>query len=206
VQKEDLQAEDVRKVTVTDKPEPTVANSKEDTYCFDASLSWDAGEYKAECGQDLNYFSAAIDSPYQYTYQCEKENMTIEEIAYELGVILMDDLMREYDGKAFTITEYRKLEPHVMSEDEVTKWETSYKLAWKSKPVVILDNQWLCSFGCEYKYTGVYAGIGEMPQKMEWMETLYRDGSGEKFAFIIQKQEDEEYIMRGLPKTVIVEK
>lgn len=188
---------------LTGKPEPTYALSEEG-YCFDVTLDWDAKEYEVDFGQDLYCFSAVVDSPYQYTYQCENVNMTVDEIAYELGVILMEDMMRDYEGKAFTVTEYKNLKPQVLSKEEVAEWEENYKSAWSTKPVVIGDDQWLCGYQCQFKYTGVYSGIGEMPSDMEWMETLYRDGSGEKLLFIIQRGKDNEYILRGLPKTRVV--
>ena len=66
----------------------------------------------------------------------------------------MDDI----EGKSFIVTEYKNLTAYVMNEEETDKWMKNYRELVKN--VVILENQWLCTYTCDYKYTGVYAGIG----------------------------------------------
>lgn len=118
---------------------------------------WNPEDYKeTQGGIDLNYFTAPIDSPYKYTYTSDS-NMSIDEIAYELGKILMEDMMQEYEGKMFTIVEYRDLSAHVKNEKELKEWIEFY-----GSPIEIMDNQWICTFDCKYKYTGIFSGIGEM--------------------------------------------
>ncbi len=179
---------------------PTDAvNAKE--YVFDVSKEWDAKDYKEAYGQDIYHFAAPVLSPYKYTYHCEVSGLTIDDIANELGTVMMEDLKRTYDGKTFTVTEYKNLVGNVMGKDELKQWKDNY-LAVTGKKAVLSEGQWLCTYSCEYKYTGVYADIGEMPPDMEWMKTLTLDGSGEDYVFIIQKVDEDEYIMRGMPKTV----
>lgn len=176
-------------------------NNKDNNYIFNLSKNWDEKEYKKTFGQDLYYFNAPILSPYKYTYKCKEKDMTIDEIANELGEIMIEDLMRDYEGKTFIITEYNNLVAYVMNDAELIEWEEHFE---KLGEKVTLDkNQWLCTFSCNYKYTGIYSNIGEMPSDWEWMKTLDTDGSGENHAFIIQKISDDEYIMRGMPKTIL---
>ena len=176
-------------------------NTLEEIYCFDVSKEWDAREYEKAFGQKLSYFSAPIQSPFKYTYKCESKDMTIGDVANELGAMMMEDFMQDYEGKAFTVTEYNNLVSHVMNEAEFAEWEERFSKTGKN--VVLKENQWLCTFDCDYKYVGFYAGIGEMPPDLEWMKTLATDGSGENHAFIIQKISDDVYIMRSLPKTIM---
>ncbi len=187
----------------TNKNNTSDPNSKEEYYIFDVSKEWDADEYKKTHGQELNSFNAPILSPYKYTYKAKSKDMTIDEIAYKLGEIMMEALKRDYEGKTFTVTEYQDLAVQVMNEEECKEWVDLYSK--KIKKVVIKENQWLCTFSCNYKYTGEYAGIGVMPSDWEWMTTLDTDGSGEDHVFIIQKNGEDEYIMRAMPKTVIEE-
>lgn len=185
----------------TDIDNTSDSNLMEVYYTFDVSKEWDADEYKKAHGQELKTFSAPILSPHQYSYKAETKDMVIDEIAYKLGEIMMEDLKQDYEGKTFTVTEYQDLAAHVMNEEECKKWAERYsKLIRK---VIMKENQWLCTFRCNYKYTGEYAGIGEMPSDWEWMDTLDTDGSGEDHVFIIQKNSDDEYIMRAMPKTVM---
>lgn len=186
--------------TSTNTTENDISEDNEKIYYFDASKEWDAEDYKKEHGMELYDFSSPIASPYQYTYHCKDNDMTIEEIAYELGIIMMEEFKKEQKGKAFTVTEYRNLTVHVLNDKELDEWIDRYSKAVKK--VEFKENQWLCSYECEYKYSGNLSGIGEMPDDMEWMDTLLQDGSGEDYIFILQKLSDEEYIMRGLPKTV----
>jgi hypothetical protein len=195
-------------VNQKDYPIPTAVTEEQNTpndlnedniYCFDAAKEWDAADYKNKYGMDFYYFSAPIQSPYKYSYQCV-EDKSIDEIANELGNIMLKDFMRDYEGKTFTVTEYRNITAYIMNTNEFKDWEDRYSKL--GKHIELNDNQWLCTFACEYKYTGVYSGIGEMPADLEWMNTLATDGSGENYVFIIQK-ENEEYIMRALPKTVM---
>lgn len=186
---------------VINKQDNTQDGMAQEKYYFDASKEWDAREYEKMHGQKLDYFAAPIYSPYLYTYQCESKDMTIEEVALALGTVMMNDLMRDYEGKTFTVTEYQNLTALVMDETETAEWEHRYNKA--GKKVVLQENQWLCTFDCEYKYTGVYGNLGEMPTDWEWKRGMDLDGSGEDFVFIIQKVKDDEYIMRGLPKTIM---
>jgi hypothetical protein len=114
---------------------------------------------------------------------------------------MMEDFMQDYEGKTFVVTEYKNLDSHVFDEAELVEWEERYHNS--GKQVVIEENQWICSFECDYKYTGVYCDIGTIPSDMEWMNTLITDGSGENYVFIIQKVDDDDYIMRAAPKTII---
>jgi hypothetical protein len=114
---------------------------------------------------------------------------------------MMSDFMSDYEGKTFTVTEYQNLESNVMDEAEFAEWQERYSNTGKN--VILKENQWLCTFDCEYKYTGVYGNIGEMPSDWEWMNGFSTDGSGEDYVFIIQKVNDDEYILRGLPKTIM---
>lgn len=187
--------------TASDQNNTLDSTTLDEIYCFDLSKEWDAGEYQEKFGQDLNYFSAPIQSPYKYVYKCESLDITIDEVANALGTIMMEDFMHDYEGKTFIVTEYKNLVSHVMTEDEFNEWEERFSKAGKN--VVLKENQWLCTFDCDYKYTGDYAGIGEMPIDWEWMKILTTDGSGEDHAFIIEKVSNDEYIMRGIPKTII---
>ena len=177
------------------------SNSKAVYLYFDASKEWDANEYEKIHGQKLNYFNAPILSPYKYTYHCESKDITIDEVALAIGTIMMDDFMKDYEGKTFTVTEYQNLTAHVMDETELDEWENHYRETGKN--VILKENQWLCTFDCEYKYTGEYGNIGEMPADLEWKKGLDTDGSGEAYVFIIQKVSEVEYIMRALPKTML---
>jgi hypothetical protein len=179
----------------------TAITPSDNIYRIDVQKDWDEAEYKKVSGMDLNYFSSPISSPYQYTYLCEEGNMTIEEIAKALGEVMMKDLMQDYEGKTFTVTEYHNLVADVMSEEECSEWESTY-FRMLGKKLEIMENQWLCSFSCEYKYTGTYANVGEMPADWEWMTMLTEDGSGEEYVFIIQKNDASEYILRAMPKAV----
>jgi hypothetical protein len=175
------------------------SNAQNEYYYFDASKDWDASESEKKYGQKLNYFNAPIHSPYKYTYQ--SKDRTIDEVALALGTIMMENLMRDYEGKTFTITEYQNLDSNVMDAAELIEWEERYSSS-TGIDVILEENQWLCTFGCEYKYTGVYANVGEMPVDQEWMNGLTMDGSGEDYVFLIQRINEDEYIMRGLPKTI----
>lgn len=179
------------------------AQEKDINYFFNVSKEWDESDYKKTFGQDLYYFNAPILSPYKYTYICEENDMTIEEIANELGVIMIEDLMRDYEGKTFIITEYKNLVAYVMNNAELIEWEERFEKL--GKKVTLDKNQWLCTFSCDYKYSGIYSNIGEMPSDLEWMKTLETDGSGENHVFIIEKYSEDEYIMRGMPKTIMEE-
>jgi len=186
---------------ISNQDNPFDSNVQKEYYHFDASKDWDANEYEKKYSQKLNYFSAPIHSPYRYTYLCESKDMSIDEVAFALGTIMMEDFMRDYDGKTFTVTEYQNLVSNVMDEAKLIEWEERYSNSTGAN-VDLEENQWLCTFGCEYKYTGIYANIGEMPADWEWMNGLAMDGSGEDYVFLIQKVNDDEYIMRGLPKTI----
>jgi hypothetical protein len=194
---------DLESPTPASEDESEVRDAEEEIYCFDAAKDWDVEEYRDKHGQELSYFSAPIQTPNKYTYQCSNDT-GISEIALELGNIMMNDFMRDYEGKTFTVTEFHNLTAHILDTAEFNEWEENYSKL--GKHVELKDNQWLCSYTCEYKYTGVYSGIGEMPADTEWMNTLYMDGSGENYIFIIQKENDSEYILRALPKTVIERK
>ena len=175
--------------------------SKDEYYIFDVSKEWDTDDFKKAYGQELSYFSAPILSPYKYTYKVATNDLSIEEIANKLGEIMMEDFMLDYEGKTFIVTEYKDLAAHVMNKAEYNEWVERYQETGKN--IKLMENQWICTFSCNYKYSGVYAGIGEMPSDWEWMNTLVTDGSGENHVFIIQLNSELEYIMRAMPKTVM---
>ena len=141
-----------------------------------------------------NYFDFGVNNPTLFEYT-PKENQTIEEVAYTLGEMLMNNLMQDYEGKTFVVTEYRNLKPTMYSEQMVQEWEKSPHISGNN--IKIAENQWICGFAVEYKYTGIYSLLGEMPSSIEWMTGLETDGSGEYYHFIIQK-EGETYYMRSM--------
>lgn len=175
------------------------SNDSKKVFCFDVSKEQDPDEYKRSSGLDFNYFSAGIFSPYIYSYNCEIDKMTIDEIAHSLGIIMMEDFMKDYEDKTFIITEYQNLTSHVLDDVEVIEWQDTYYNALGQK-VILKENQWLCNFDCEFRYTGIYSNIGKMPEDMDWKKGLLTDGSGEDYVFIIQKTNNNEYIMRAMPK------
>ncbi len=121
---------------------------------------------------------------YKYT---DSENKPIEEVAIELGKVLMEDMKADYEGKKFVVTEYNDLSADISREHI-------------SGNLVLKDNQWLCQFKAKYKYTGDFGVTGTMPADIEWMEDFGDDGSGEDHYFVIEKISDTDYVMRSFNK------
>ncbi len=120
---------------------------------------------------------------YEYT---DKNNSSIEEVALELGKVLMEDMKTDYDGKMFTITEYKDLTAKI-DKDE-------------SRLSPLKENQWYCHYEALYKYSGVYGVVGPMPKEEEWANGLGSDGDVDYY-FVIEKISDTEYAMRASRKT-----
>ena len=77
--------------------------------------------------------------------------MSIDDIAYKLGLIMMDTFMEDIEGKSFTVTEYKNLIAHVLNEEELDQQTKNYRNLVKD--VVILEKQRLCNYYCDYKVT-----------------------------------------------------
>lgn len=181
----------------TEQTIPTVSP----TYYYNVIQEWEPEVYQEKYQQDINYVSAPIFTNHLYEYTPVKGDETIKDIAYELGLLFMEDMMKEYEGKTFTITEYKDLKANVLSGTELEDWYTAYKTI---RNIKLLENQWLVKYSCKYKYSGEYALIGEMPSDVEWMEGLDTDGSGETYYFIIQYDNKlNQYQMRSMTKSIL---
>ena len=117
----------------------------------------------------------------------DTNNKTIEEVALELGKIVMEDMKTDYEEKRFVVTEYKDLSADI-SREHITG------------NLVLKDNQWLCQFKAKYKYTGDFGVTGAMPSDMEWKNSFGDDGSGEDHYFVIEKISDTDYVMRSFNK------
>ncbi len=117
----------------------------------------------------------------------DTNNRSIEEVALELGKIVMEDMKIDYEGKCFVVTEYKDLSANI-SREHITG------------DLILKDNQWLCQYKAKYKYTGDFGVFGAMPSDMEWIKSFGSDGSGEDHYFIIEKISDNDYIMRSFNK------
>ncbi len=117
----------------------------------------------------------------------DTNNRSIEEVALELGKIVMEDMKTDYEGKCFVVTEYKDLSANI-SREHITG------------DLILKDNQWLCQYKAKYKYTGDFGVFGAMPSDMEWIKSFGSDGSGEDHYFVIEKISDTDYVMRSFSK------
>lgn len=124
----------------------------------------------------IRYYSTTIENTTLYWYTDngvltseQNTSLSLEDAAYELAVLFMDDLKAEKEGKTFRVTEYKDLSVSVMPTSQMDK-ETAAIYFLKDEE--ISPDTWVVEIAVSYKYEGTLSPIG--PSNGEWIDVLYQ--------------------------------
>ena len=124
----------------------------------------------------IRYYSTTIENTTLYWYTDngvltseQNTSLSLEDAAYELAVLFMDDLKAEKEGKTFRVTEYKDLSVSVMPTSQMDE-ETAAIYFLKDEE--ISPDTWVVEIAVSYKYEGTLSPIG--PSNGEWIDVLYQ--------------------------------